>query len=78
MYPEIIRKIENRLQQGLTSAHEDDIGLGITTVDDVAALGDTILGGARQVGHGLTGEGHDGGAGVALLVHALAVLNCNL
>ena len=69
---------KNLLEQGLTSAHEDDIGLGITAVDDVAALGDALLGGTGQVGHGLTGEGQNGWAGVALLVDALAVLNCNL
>ena len=62
----------------LTSSHEDDIGLGITAVDDVASLGDTLLGGSRKVGDRLTGQGQDGGAGVPLHVHALAVLNCNL
>lgn len=62
----------------LTGAHQDDIRLLITTVDNVASLGNAILGGSGKVGDRLTGEGHDGGAGVPLFVVSLAIFDCYL
>ena len=62
----------------LTCGHEDGVGLLVSSMHNVASLGHTLLGGARQVGDPLAGEGQDGGPGVALLVDALGILYCYL
>ena len=61
-----------------TRAHEDDVGLAVTAVHDVAALGALLLGRARQVGHALPREGQDAGARLAVWRHRACVLHCHL
>lgn len=45
---------------------------------NVSTLFYALLGGSWKVGHPLSGQGQDGGAAVALLVHASVVQHCYL
>ena len=62
-----------------TCADEDDVGLGIAALDDVAALGHALHRCAWQVGHALPRESQHGGPRLATGdIDALSVLNGNL